>query len=114
MRYRPGVILGIKEPLDGFTPEEKELEKLLSELTMEQIYAKFPTSRMKFIVAAHFELGYSQELVAKMLRVTQATINEEISLVRGVLMNKPYRPQKKKEIIKVEDLFKLMLSLRQA
>ncbi len=113
MKYNVTGVLGLLEPADGFTDEEKELTRLLGEATIQQMYNKLPTSRMKFIVAAHFELGYSQELLAEMLGIKQASLNEEIQLIKKVLLGRPYRPHKPKGTIKVEDVFKMMMCLKQ-
>jgi len=104
-------VLGIAEPPDGFTPEEKVLLQLAGEHTVESIYAKLPTSRMKAVVAMHFELGYNQEMLARIFNVTQEQIALEIRNIQKVLLGKPYRPHKPKNVIRVEDLLSLCLNL---
>lgn len=90
-RLQMNPLLGIQTPPDEFTDEESQIAKLVAEHTIQSVYAKMPTSRMKAIVALHFELGYNQELVAEMLNVTQSQISREIELIRRVLMNRPSR-----------------------
>ena len=68
---------------------------------------------MKFIVAAHYELGYSQELVAEILDIKQPSLQDEIQHIRRVLKGDPYKPHKYKGTIKLEDLMKLCLLLKQ-
>ena len=109
IKYKVSKTLGFKEPLDGYTEEEKLLEQLIAISTIQNIYRKLPTSRMKFIVAAHFELGYSQELLAEMLGITQPSLNEEITNIRRVLAGKPYRPHKQKVVIQPQDLINYLL-----
>lgn len=71
------------------------MEKLLADLTVQSLYAKLPTPRMKAIVALHFELGYSQELVAQMFGMKQPSLVDEIALIQRILLGKPYRPRRK-------------------
>lgn len=112
MKYKAAKVLGLQEPSDGYTPEEKELEVLIANNTIQTLYAKLPTSRMKFIVAAHFELGYSQELLAEMLNVKQPTLKEEIELIKMVLQGYKYQPRKFKDGLKVEDVISILLHLK--
>ncbi len=81
-------VIGIIVPPDGYTPEEQELSRLLGDHTVAHLYAKLPTSRMKAIVAMHFELGYDQELVAHVFGVSQAQISQEIKAIREVFLNR--------------------------
>ena len=113
MKYNVTGVLGLTEPPDGYTPEEKELIRLLGDATIQALYAKLPTSRMKFIVAAYFELGYSQDIIAEILGIAQSTLAEEVELIRKIVLGKPYHPYRKKGTIKVEDIFKLMMCLKQ-
>ena len=112
MRSQRQGLLGIKNPPDGFTDEEETIKHLLFENTVHSIYAKLPTSRMKAIVALHCELGYTQEMVAKMFSVTQEQISQEIANVRKILKGKKYRPHKRKPVIEVKDLLNICLSLQ--
>lgn len=68
-------------PPDGFTePEEIILRSALSE-----IYMHIPDPVTKFIVAAHFECGYTQCEVADMLNVSQPLIVKKIKRARVIL-----------------------------
>ena len=104
MTPKTNKILGINPPPDGFNEEEDKIAKLVYEHTVESLYAKIPTARMKAIVAMHFELGYTQETVARVFGISQARVNEEIGNIRKVLMGKPFRPRKEKVRFKAEDL----------
>lgn len=95
---KDAAVLGITEPEDGFTNEEKMIARLLFQNTVETIYAKLPTNRMRFIVAAHFELGYPQELVAKILGIGQNRVNEEIQMIRMVLNGRKFKPRLKEKV----------------
>lgn len=112
MKYE-SVGLGILTPSDGYTEEEKLLQKIITEESLKTLYNKLPTSRMKFIVAAHYELGYSQEIVAEILGIRQPSLQDEINHIRRVLRGNPYKPHKHKGTIKIEDLMKLCLLLKQ-
>ena len=72
-------------PPDGFTPEE---EQIVATITVDHIYKKLPTSRMKAIVAMHFELGYPQEWVADIFNVTQEQIALDIRNIREILLGR--------------------------
>ena len=111
MNYKTMRRVGINEPIDGFLDIERDLAILLAENTIYSLYNKLPTPRMKFIVAAHFELGYPQEDVAVMLGVSQPSLIDEINLIRRVLLGKPYRPRKTKRTIKQEELLKTLIYL---
>lgn len=111
MKYKPSA-LGILTPPDGLSDMEKELQKALMEESLKLLYSKLPTSRMKFVVAAHFELGYSQQLVADILGIAQPSLQDEIAHIKRVLTGKPYRPHKVKEVVTVEDILKTALYLR--
>lgn len=113
MKYKAGSVIGIHTPIDGFTEEEKLLKRVIEEESLKTLYAKLPTSRMKFVVAAHYELGYPQELVAEILGIKQPSLQDEIQHIRRVLRGDPYKPKKKKAVVKIEDLMKLCLLLRQ-
>jgi hypothetical protein len=106
MNYKLARVAGIKSPIDGYTLEERVLEKLLTESTIRSLYAKLPTFRMKAIVALHFELGYPQELVADMMGVAQPSLVDEIALIQQVLLGKIYRPRKNSVERKQEEAFK--------
>lgn len=95
-------------PSDGFTDIEKDLKTELENQSLLTIYAKLPTSRMKFVVAAHFELGYSQELISKMLGIKQPSLQDEIKHIRRVLKGDPYKPHKHKGTVKVSDMLAIM------
>ena len=110
-RQRQG-LLGLNTPPDGFTEEERAIKHLLFENTVHSIYAKLPTSRMKAIVALHCELGYTQEMVARMFGVTQEQISQEIGNVKRILTGKRYRPHKRKPVIDVQDLLNICLALQ--
>lgn len=111
MKYKLSKVLGFGEPTDGLSDLEKQLEDVISNNTVQSLYAKLPTARMKFIVAAHFELGYTQEMLAEMLKVRQATLNEEIELIKMVVLGYNYKPRKFKDKFKSEDLLALMAHL---
>lgn len=105
--------LGIKTPNDGYTDEEKILERLLVEATVQSLYSKLPTNRMKFIVAAHFELGYPQELLSDMLGISQERIVVEIGNIRKVLLGRPFKPYKQKGKIEIQQLLELCMMLKE-
>jgi DNA-directed RNA polymerase specialized sigma24 family protein len=104
MTPKTNLLLEISCPPDGFTEEEDKITKLVFEHTVESLYAKLPTARMKAIVAMHFELGYTQEMVARVFGISQARINEEIGNIRKVLTGKPFRARKEKVKFKAVDL----------
>lgn len=104
--------LGVGTPDDGYSQLEKNLLSAITSEGIKGIYAKLPTSRMKFIVAAHFELGYPQEFVAEMLKIKQPSLQDEIKHIRRVLTGQPYRPHKHKGTITLEDLMKMVLLLQ--
>jgi len=106
-------LTGVQSPPDGLTEEEKEIEKLLGVMTVENLYAKLPTSRMKAIVALHFELGYPQEVVADIFGVSQPRIAEEIANIKKVFLGRKFRPHKPKTKISVDQLLKLCLMLQE-
>lgn len=89
MRQSAARRAGILPPPDGYTSEEKQLERLLGEHSVSTLYAKLPTTRMKAIVALHFELGYKQELVAEIFGVSQSHISQEIKAIRQYFLGKP-------------------------
>lgn len=103
--------LGFRTPPDGYTEEEKILQDLICERVVDELYGKMPTSRMKAILAMHFELGYDQETLGKVFGVTQEQVALDIANIRKLLLGKPYKPHKRKQSIKKEDLIKMMISL---
>ena len=113
MNYKASAVIGIGTPSDGFTEVESALKTVLEEESLRTLYAKLPTSRMKFVVAAHYELGYSQQIIADILGITQPSLQDEIKHIRRVLKGQPYKPHKHKGTIKLEDLMKLCLLLKQ-
>lgn len=112
MNYKSLKRAGIDEPMDGFSDLEKELGVVLMNNTIHSIYSKLPTNRMKFIVAAHFELGYPQDLVAEMLDIRQPSLRDEINLIQRILLGKKYRPQKRKKAVNLEDVMKILMYLK--
>lgn len=112
MNYRLARVVGIQSPPDGYTVEEKEIEKLVVEETIHSLYQKLPTNRMRFIVASHFELGYPQDIVATILGITQPALVDEIALIQRILLGKPYKPKKKGKTVKLEDVMKLLMHLQ--
>lgn len=95
-------VLGIKKPVDGYTDEEKLIVDLLCNSVVEEIYQKMPTSRMKAIVAMHFELGYDTYTLANIFGVTQPQIALDIRNIKKVLLGQPYKPQKQKPTMKYD------------
>lgn len=104
--------MGIQMPSDA-DDLSKQLKSAIEEEALKTLYGKLPTSRMKFVVAAHFELGYSQELIADILGIKQPSLQDEIQHIKRVLTGKPYKPHKYKGTIKLEDLMKMCLLLKQ-
>lgn len=114
-------VLGFKTPSDGKTKEEKLLEKEISQNTVYSLYSKLPTSRMKFIVAAHFELGYTQEMIAEILSTSQPNISAEIKTIQDVFIGrsrrsrqgKKYKPKnwRTKPELSPEDVMRTMVTL---
>lgn len=113
MKYKLDAVIGFQTPGDGLTETEKALKGVIAQESVKILYSKLPTSRMKFIVAAHYELGYSQQMVADILGIKQSSLYDEIYHIRRVLKGNPYKPHKHKGTIKVEDLLSLCLLLRQ-
>lgn len=107
MNYKTIKRAGINEPSDGFSELEKKLAEVLVENTVQSIYQKLPTERMKFIVAAHFELGYKQETVADILGVRQPTLVDEINLIRRILLGHKHTTKRKRRI-KKEDVIRFL------
>jgi hypothetical protein len=106
--YKLGRKVGLKQPLDGYTPEERWLERLLAKNTIETLYAKLPTERMKFIVAARFELDYTEQMIASILGVSQPSLRDEIDIIRGVFLGRNHQPMKSKERKRIEDVIKIL------
>lgn len=113
-------VLGIAEPPDGFTPEEKMILQLAGTKTITDIYGMLPTWQLRALVALHYELGYSQEMLSEIAgNMTQEWISMQLELVRKILMGKsdrskhgrPYQPKPKKQTPKLEDLLKLAMML---
>lgn len=113
MKYK-SVALGLGIPTDGLDETEKELQRIITEESLKNLYSKLPTSRMKFVVAAHYELGYSQELIAEILGIKQPSLQDEIDHIRKVLKGDPYKPRKYKGMVKVEDVMRTLMLLRQS
>lgn len=111
-KYNFSKFLGFNEPEDGYTLVEEKLRDLISNNTVQMIYAKLPTSRMKFLVAAYYELGYTQEMLSDILDVQPQTLQEELDLIKMVLMGYKYTPRKFKDDVKTSDVLKIMLTLR--
>jgi hypothetical protein len=114
-------VIGLKRPADGLTSVEKEIEKLLSIGTVETLYGKLPTSRMKFLVAAYWELNYNQQVLANILDVTQEQISYELAMIRKVFLDKPdhskygtpYKPRREKAIVSPAHVIKAAMLLSQ-
>jgi len=104
--------LEIQTPPDGFTQEESMIARLMYENTIQTVYAKLPTSRMKAIVAMHFELGYTQEMIAEIFAISQERINEEIGNIKKILMGKPFRARREKPQIAIKDLISICMQLQ--
>jgi hypothetical protein len=76
---------------------------------------------MKFLVAAHFELGYSQEMLAEILGISQPAVSQELRYIRDVFIGrsrrskqgKPYNPQKsiKTPNLRIEDVIGAVITL---
>lgn len=117
MNYKLLKRIGINEPADGYTAEEEKIAELLGEHTVQSLYAKLPTSKMKFIVAAHFELGYPQDLVAEMLSISQPTLSDHIGIIQKVLLGGEYKAFKSRKkstktpsgTVRTEDLLKFLM-----
>lgn len=104
--------MGLGTPSDGLTDTEKALKSVIEQESLRTLYSKLPTSRMKFVVAAHYELGYSQELVADILGIKQPSLQDEIQHIRRVLSGQPYKPHKHKGYVRLEDVMKVILLLK--
>jgi len=113
MKYKLGSSIGMSTPSDGLDDTEKELKRTIEVEALRTLYNKLPTNRMRFVVAAHYELGYPQEFVAEILGITQPSLQDEISHIRRVLKGDPYKPYKKKASIKVADLMQWCLLMKQ-
>lgn len=111
MKYKLSKVLGFQEPSDGLSDLEKQLQVLIINSTVQTLYAKLPTARMKFIVAAHFELGYTQDMLAEMLGVRQETLKEEIELIKMVVLGYKYKPRKFKDNLTPADVLHILTTL---
>lgn len=94
----------------------------LSDQTVETLYAKLPTTRLKAIAALHFELQYKQEVIGNILGVTQERIAQECAIIRNVLLDKPtavavqgsaYKPRgyKNEKTVSITAILRLISSL---
>lgn len=108
MKHRVSKILEFKTPTDGLTEEEKKIEKVLGDATIQLLYSKLPTSRMKAITALHFELGYKQEVIAEMFGISQPAIVQECNIIRAILTGKKHRPHAVAMKLSVEDLLAII------
>lgn len=90
-------------PPDGFTKEEKAIARLLTEETVDTLYSKLPNSRMKAILALHFELGYTQDVVARIFGVSQSQISLDIKNIQRILMGGDYQKHTKVVRVKIGD-----------
>lgn len=106
--------MGFGEPSDGLTDDEKALRSVIEQESLKKLYRKLPTNRMRFVVCAHFELGMTQELVAEILDIKQPTLQDEIAHIKRVLLGKPYKPQRHKGTVKINDLMNYILLLKKA
>lgn len=110
-------VLGFHTPSDGLTKDEKEIQRLIGGMAIESLYAKLPTSRMKAIVAMHFELGYSQEIIASVFGVDQSRIGHEIRIIKKIFLDKgtekynPYKAKKPKEVT-IPELIRMLMMLQ--
>lgn len=112
MKYKFSAVIGMGTPTDGLDDTEKELQRVIQEESLKTLYAKLPTSRMKFVVAAHYDLGMSQQLVADILGITQPSLQDEINHIRRVLSGQSYKPHKHKGTVRMEDVFKALMYLK--
>jgi predicted DNA-binding protein YlxM (UPF0122 family) len=99
-------VLGIKTPDDGFDKMEKELIKTLGEDSCVCVYSKLPTSRLKAITALHFELGYNQETIADIFKVSQEQISQNIAVIKRILKGGQFQVHRKVEKISLPELIK--------
>lgn len=104
-------ILGFKYPPDGYTDEEKQISKIIGDLTLTEIYKKLPTSRMKALVALHYDCGYPQELIGTIFDISQERVVEELGNIRKIFLGKSFRPHKPKTKISVDQLLKVCMML---
>jgi len=106
---------GIIEPPDGFTDEEKAIARLMTDQTIVGIYKKLPTDRMKAICIMHFELGFTQEVVAEIMDINQSSVSWQIKMIRKVLMGDEYTPHMpklaKRNKPKLEDVLTMFYTL---
>jgi predicted DNA-binding protein YlxM (UPF0122 family) len=105
--------LQLIRPPDGMTPEEKEIERELGNAVVYSIYSRLPTTRMKAIVALHFECGYTQEDVAEIFGVTQEQIYLDILNIRKVLTGEKYKPQRQVSNVGIEDVMAMLTTMIQ-
>lgn len=68
-------------PPDGFT----DAEEIIIRSALSEIYMHVPDPMTKFIIAAHFECGYTQCEVADMLKVSQPLVVKKIKRARAIL-----------------------------
>lgn len=115
IKYKPSAVFGLGTPSDGLTDDEKSLKSAIVVDSIKTLYGKLPTSRMKLVVAMHFELGYSQEIIAEILSIKQPSLQDEIKHIRRVLSGQPYKPYKKKGagMVKIEDVMSYLHVLKQ-
>lgn len=85
-RAKMAKVMGFGTPPDGLTEEERQIEKLIGTMAIENLYGMLPTSRMMAIVAMHFELGYPQDAIAAAFRCEQTAIAKEINTIKRVFL----------------------------
>lgn len=90
-------MVGIVEPPDGFTDEEKAIARVLSQNTVVSLYRRLPTPRMKAI-ASMLDHGYTQQTIAEIFGCTQERISVEIRTIRKVLKGGQYNPHREKQV----------------
>lgn len=102
----------IQDPTDGYSEEEKILKSVIEQESLKSLYKKLPTNRMRFVVAAHFDLGMSQELIADILGIKQPSLQDEIAHIRKVLSGQSYKPYKSRGVVKIEDVMKALMYMK--
>lgn len=70
-------ICPIQPPTDGFTKMEQTFLKQL----VVQMYRIIKNPEDKFIMLAHYELGYPQEVIADMLGKSQVMVSTRIKKI---------------------------------
>lgn len=74
-------MISICEPSDGFTG----MEKIFLKQEVIFMYRAISDPDTRFIVMAHFELGYTQHELAQIFQISQVAISQKIKNIQKAL-----------------------------